>query len=492
MNIIRANSTGEPTTIPSGAIGMFDTTLPGSWASYSAENGYFLRGGSSAGSTGGSNTHNHSLTITIGAATGGTYGTKNPTQSAAANAGHTHTASGTTDTVDNQPPYISVILGQASSDTSPPDGLIAMWDDDAPSNWTVQSGPAGNFYQRFLKAAASYGTTGGSTTHSHADTNIVTSGPVGGTTTSRNGSGTASGSHTHIVTVSGYSTANHIPPYRDVIVSKRVPQPTITQSAYRVFANADSSDVGSPLASQDTISTAPRQGKPFRLRMNLHIATANLDAGNKNFKLQYATRSGTCDVGFSGESYSDVDTASGDIRYYDNASVADGASLTTNANDPVHSGHTTIAQSYEEANNATVASSIATGQDGMWDFSLIDVSAPASTSYCFRIVLSSGVVINGYNVIPEVVTDDGSGHMLLMWDGGSPPSGWECVSCSAGQDFYQRFFRGSDNYGTTGGSATHTHTASGSVATVTGTINSSAGSGVSTAIPYPYIHANYR
>ena len=481
LHIIRSNTSGEPTTIPGGAIGIFDASLPSGWSAYSAQNGYFVRGGSSAGSTGGSNTHNHALTISIGSATGGTYGTKNPTNTNSANVGHGHTASGNSDSVDNQPPYISVILGKAGSDTSPPDGLLAMWDDDAPSNWTKQSGSAGAFNQRFLKAAASFGSTGGNSTHSHGTTVITTSGPTGGITSSRSGSGTASATHTHDITVSNYSTEDHTPPYRDVIISKRVPQPEIRQSAYRFFINSDTTDVGSALSSQDTLASAPRQGKPFRLRLALHIATANLGAGNKNFKLQYAARSGTCDVGFSGESYADVSPSSGDIRFYDNGTPADGAGMTTNANDPVHSSHTSVAQTYEEANNATVATTIPSGQDGVWDFSLTDFSAPASTSYCFRLVTSNDVVLNGYDVIPEIATDDGSGHMLLMWDGGSIPSGWSCVSCSAGQDFYQRFFRGASAYGATGGSATHAHTATGSIGTTAGTIDNQAGSGVSTS-----------
>ncbi len=182
--------------------------------------------------------------------------------------------------------------------------------------------------------------------------------------------------------------------------------PSYEQSAFRWFQNNDATTVGSPLANQDTGAEAPEQGTPFRLRTLLHVggdgATTSLDT----FKLQYAVRSGTCDTSFSGETYSDVDTSSGDIRFYNNSAPSDGAALTINSNDPEHGTHATISQSYEEANNFTNnISSLASNSDALWDFALVDSSAPPVTFYCFRIVKSSGATLDTYSVIPEIRTN---------------------------------------------------------------------------------------
>jgi hypothetical protein len=481
LQIIRHNTADEPLIIPSGAIGIFDNaTFPSGWNAYSAQNGFYTRGESSAGATGGSNTHNHSLSFVIGNATGTTYGPRtNGTTALSAAAGHSHTASGNSSNVDNEPPYISVIFGKSTSDAAPPDGLLAMWDDDEPSNWTKQSGTSGAFYQVFMKGSATFGSTGGAVSHSHINTNITTSGPTGGSVTTRTGAVGSSFSHTHNVTVSGYSTEAHLPPYRNVVIAKKIAQSDLEQSGYRFFNNQDATTVGAPLAGFNTSADSPRQGKAFRLRMLVHVSNTDLGIANKNFKLQVAERSVTCDTSFSGESYSDVSPSSGAIRYFNNPTPNNGDALTINANDPSHSGDSVIAQSYVEQNNFTTIATTAIGEDGMWDFSLVDFSAPVSTSYCFRIVLTDGSLLSAYTVVPEITTDDGNGHLIVMWDGPSIPSGWSCVSCSPGDDFYQRFFRGASSYGAIGGSSTHTHTATTSVSAAIGlTIESNVGGAV--------------
>jgi len=40
----------------------------------------------------------------------------------------------------------------------------------------------------------------------------------------------------------------------------------------------------------------------------------------------------------------------------------------------------------------------------MWDFSLIDNTAPEGTSYCFRIVQSDNTPLDNYSFIPEITT----------------------------------------------------------------------------------------
>lgn len=180
--------------------------------------------------------------------------------------------------------------------------------------------------------------------------------------------------------------------------------PTYTQSAYRLFDNSNSTDVGTALAAQDTAATLVSAGAAFRLRILLHIGANQLIASGQSFKLQFAQQSGTCDTAFSGETYADV-TAATVIAYNNNATPADGATLTANANDPTHGADTIVNQTYEELNNFTNSvAAISSGQDGKWDFSLKDNGAAVGTAYCLRAVKSDGTVLNTYSVIPQITT----------------------------------------------------------------------------------------
>lgn len=204
-----------------------------------------------------------------------------------------------------------------------------------------------------------------------------------------------------------------------------------TQAAYRVFGNADSTNVGSALAAQDTAATLASAGDAFRLRMLLHI-DEGADQSGHTFKLQFAAKSGTCDTSFSGESYTDV-TSGTAIAFNDNATPSDGAALTANGSDPTHSGHTVVNQTYEEANNLTNSQAyVPDNQDAKWDFALIDNGAPADTAYCFRIVESDGTVLNTYSVIPEVVTASAPSNSLPTASGVSIDSSATSVTLTEG------------------------------------------------------------
>jgi hypothetical protein len=480
LKIIRSDVQGEPAIIPAGTIGLFDATPPAGWTAYSNQDTYYPYGENTAGTTGGSNTHSHSLSGSLAAANGGLQGTANGNTVPSAPAEHTHNYSGSSGNVNNEPPYIGVIFAKIATDSTPPDNLLAMWDDDIPTNWTSQSNSGGDFYQRFIKGASSYGTTGGGDSHTHTQANITSGAPNEAAVNSKSGTATSSATHTHIITISNFSDESQLPPYRDVIIAKRVPQVSIEQSGYRFYENSNSTDVGSPLAANNTPASSPPKGNAFRLRMLLHVNDANLGPGNKQLKLQYAERSGTCDTSFTGEMFQDISPSSGDIRYYNNSTPTDGSALTGNANDPTHSGHSVINQSYEEENNFTTISSVAIGEDGMWDFALVDSSADPETSYCVRAVYADGSLLETYSVIPEFLTDNGAGHMLLLYDGASAPTGWTCVSCGSESPFYERFIRGGASYGAIGGTSTHGHTASINVnTTTTNTIQANTGSGVS-------------
>lgn len=166
-------------------------------------------------------------------------------------------------------------------------------------------------------------------------------------------------------------------------------------------------NVSTPLAATNTVATTPAAGTPFRLRMNLHVDQSDAGQNSSNFKLQVASRGADniCDVSFSGETYNDITPDSGAIRFFNNPSSYDTQSLAGNVNDPTHSGHANILQTYEETNGFTITNTITAGQDGLWDFALVvDASAPDGASYCLRAVSSTGAVLNTYSVIPEITT----------------------------------------------------------------------------------------
>jgi len=203
------------------------------------------------------------------------------------------------------------------------------------------------------------------------------------------------------------------------------------QQVYRLFDNADSTDVGTALAAANTTATLASSGDAFRLRLLLRVDSGNLFSSGQNFKLQYAAKSGTCDTGFSGESYADV-TGATDIAYNNNTPT-DGVSLSANANDPTDGGRTIVNQTYEEANDFTNSQgAINNGQDGKWDFALIDNGAPADTGYCFRVVRSDGSQLESYAVIPEITTGSGASNSLPVASSVSIDSGAASVTLTEG------------------------------------------------------------
>ncbi len=157
-----------------------------------------------------------------------------------------------------------------------------------------------------------------------------------------------------------------------------------------------------PLAAQDTAYTMTSATNPFRLRMTVSPTVNSLYTGNQ-FKLKYATMAGGA-CGGGDETFSDVATGSGAIRYYDNTNITDGTSLWTDSDDPVYSGHTKVAQSYEEANNIPVGTDIPVGQDGLWDFALTPQYAPVGATYCFELTTSADVALDSYTVYPRITT----------------------------------------------------------------------------------------
>ncbi|MBP6881035.1 MAG: DUF2341 domain-containing protein [Candidatus Pacebacteria bacterium] len=235
--VIQYNSAGEPTSIPTGAIAIFDSAVPTGWTRYSAQDGYYVRPESTTnrGVTAGSNTHTHTITGTLSGPTGTTNASGNAT--AVARNDHTHTISSNTASKSNEPPYIEVILGKLNATTTMPNDVIAMWTDTEPAGWDAVSSGSQPFENRFIKASTTYGTTGGASNHTEAIvTGIVTSGPSGTRNRLATGASDAPGGHTHTVSVGGFSNATHLPPYRTAIFAKRAGgTPPLAPTIYSLF-----------------------------------------------------------------------------------------------------------------------------------------------------------------------------------------------------------------------------------------------------------------
>ncbi|MEY2664987.1 MAG: hypothetical protein RLZZ480_92 [Candidatus Parcubacteria bacterium] len=236
--VIQNNSAGEPTSIPAGAIAVFDATVPSGWTQYSAQNGYYVRGESTAnrGTTGGSNTHTHTITGTTGASAG-TANDNTGGGTSIANSAHTHTVSSSTAAENSQPPYIEAILGKLSATSTMPNDAITMWSDTAPTDWNAVSTTSTAFSSRFLKASGTYGTTGGASVHTPANvTGIVSSGASAGTNRGGAGNTRTTTAHTHTVNVTAFTSGNILPQYRSTIFAKRAGgQPPAAPTIHELF-----------------------------------------------------------------------------------------------------------------------------------------------------------------------------------------------------------------------------------------------------------------
>jgi hypothetical protein len=228
----------------------------------------------------------------------------------------------------------------------------------------------------------------------------------------------------------GAALENTLPPGRILSLSafdhwRFIPVPTSTQDVYRWFANLDSANVGATLAAQNTTAVLTTDGQAFRLRLLLRVGKNMIpDDLGQTFKLQFVDKgAGTCasPSGGTPAAYTDV-TASTAIAFNDNASVADGVVLTANAGDPTDGGRTIVNQTYKESNPfLATQSSILSGQDGKWDFSLIDDAAPDATTYCFRVVYNSGSALEAIAVYPEITTASGGGISADIVDAAGSP-----------------------------------------------------------------------
>jgi hypothetical protein len=201
-------------------------------------------------------------------------------------------------------------------------------------------------------------------------------------------------------------------------------RPTASDTVIVAFNAGRPIDVGSPLGgvSQDTAATAPAEGTPFRLRLDLHMSGSTVNTNTVQYKLKFAPKgvAASCDLVATG-SYTDV-TDTSTIQYYDNTNGSNGLSLTQGAsfpaNYPAHNTDTLVPENYLEKGTTvfTNPSSIPVNQDGVWDFALVAYHSLQNDRYCFKVFNSNDTVINTYSQIPELIIPPATfGQAAYRW-----------------------------------------------------------------------------
>jgi predicted ribosomally synthesized peptide with SipW-like signal peptide len=219
LKVIQYN--GIPSTIPAGAIAMFESIPSSGWTRYAAQDGSFIQGGADATTTGGSNTHVHSINGTLSSTTAVLYN-NNGSMSIARNT-HTHTISGNSSAADTLPPFVTVILARADAATAIPGGMIGMFTATPQGAWNVLSGAGGIFNNAFLVGSDAFGTTGGNSTHPHSNFTLTSGAPNllrTNAVSSSSGIQVGSSTHTHTLTVTlSAASTTELPPYIDVVIA---------------------------------------------------------------------------------------------------------------------------------------------------------------------------------------------------------------------------------------------------------------------------------
>lgn len=239
----------------------------------------------------------------------------------------------------------------------------------------------------------------------------------------RNSNAQASTNYCFRLTDGGVSTSFSYDVFGEVQTGGAVVSvPTYTQDYFRFYANnslitpTDPWPSGSSdLAENATVSAhfgAIGASDIARLRTNVLVSTATLNAASQTFQLQYAE--GFKCGAIAGGSWAAVGAStSGDIwRFGSITALTDGTALPDSGT--LLSNSTNAARAtYEEGNPSAVnPNAVTAGQRMEHDWSLQNNGAVSGASYCFRIIRPSGTVFETYNYFPLVVLAPSTDQVL--------------------------------------------------------------------------------
>lgn len=440
-------ASGIPNTIPAGAIAIFDDSpgIPASgWTRVSAQDGKMVRINSTAGLTGGSDTHNYALTWSgLGAVNSADAIGANTFLAAAniiASSTHTHAAPAPTTsvTMSSLPPYVTPLLAKANSATPTISvGFSAMFDGDPGGGWVLRSDSGGSYYHQFLRANAAWnGTSQGRNNETLTTASAVTAAATGSLSSWNFAlGGGAQASHTHTLTATFNNSTDVIPPYFGVVIAEKV---NFILKDYQWYQDSGANDVtaswsvlhiapNTAILAVPTAYSPPDLGDQLRLRIRIAINGNNLAANIAQFKVQY--REGATDGSCTTGSWTDVDTAgtgTGAWRYGTSTVPGhpiDGDTLTT-----TKLAATVKEQFIASSSSSTNPNSAVIGDTIEYDFYLQDKAALGATHYYFRVLESIGTLLSEYDQCPSLVTKPQTAqqlrHGLFFIDGYKAAFSW--------------------------------------------------------------------
>ncbi len=197
--------------------------------------------------------------------------------------------------------------------------------------------------------------------------------------------------------------------YRTEVVEWPTAVRTVTQNYYRFYVDNDALDPedawppgGGDLGEITSITgmnTPPEPGDKVRIRVSLKVAGNSMSARTRAFKLQFGERETTCGAISTWFDVGDSASTTALWRAW-NGSTADGTEV----------GELKLSQSdragtYEEDGPTSLnPNKVFIGEDVEYDWSLLDQGAPDLTTYCFRMVDSSGAPLDDYLYYPTLTT----------------------------------------------------------------------------------------
>ena len=169
----------------------------------------------------------------------------------------------------------------------------------------------------------------------------------------------------------------------------------------------DRIDLGDSLAAEGENITgggAVNPGDELRLRLNLNATNGEGAVGSAAFTLQYTEVDGPEQCSLVSEStwvtLADIGSTTPAFAGLDNAAVTDGATLASS----LLSDSAEVA-SYEEENISAILPNQVDENDAVeFDWALTAVAPETNSSYCFRMIRSTGQTLFAYDVFPVLET----------------------------------------------------------------------------------------
>lgn len=204
-----------------------DSSTPTGWSRFSALDDRFPYGGSSYGTTGGTTSHDHTIGVTSVSFYSAPRSRMEDGGSSNSMIGsHSHSGSGSTNSISNHPPYKTLLYIKSPTLTSLDQRIISLSTSTPPYGWTQYS----DLNSFFVLGGSSVNLTAqGNSTHSHTVSITLSSNSVFDPVTSYSGS-VARSDHFHSVSFAS-SSASLIPPYATTVYIKRNTSLTTTVSS---------------------------------------------------------------------------------------------------------------------------------------------------------------------------------------------------------------------------------------------------------------------